>query len=144
MAKKKIFVSFDYDNDKHYKNLLKAWDANPDSDFFFSDLTPGEIDTWEISKIKAALTRSINEATGTLVIVGKYANSKHMDSKEIGYKNWINFEIAKSKLNDNKMIGVKIDKEYTSPEELIGAGASWAMSFTRDAIIKAVKEAYDK
>ena len=142
MAKKKIFVSFDYDNDNRYKNLLKAWDANPDFDFFFSDLTPDEIDTWEISRIKAALTRSINQATGTLVIVGKYANSKHADSKEIGYKNWINFEIAKSKLNDNNLIGVKIDKEYTSPEELIGAGASWAMSFTRDAIIKAVNEAY--
>lgn len=143
MAKKKIFVSFDYDNDKHYKNLLKAWDANPDFDFFFSDLTPDEIDTWEISRIKAALTRSINQATGTLVIVGKYANSKHEDRDEIGYKNWINFEIAKSKLNDNNLIGVKIDKEYTSPEELIGAGASWAMSFTRDAILKAVKEAYE-
>jgi len=144
MAKKKIFVSFDYDNDKHYKYLLQAWDANPDFDFFFSDLTPNEIDTWDISRIKAALTRSINEAIGTLVIVGKYANSKHKDSDKIGYKNWINFEIAKSKLNVNKLIGVKIDKEYTSPEELIGAGASWAMSFTRDAIIKAVKEAYDK
>jgi len=24
MAKKKVFVSFDYDNDKHYKFLLKA------------------------------------------------------------------------------------------------------------------------
>lgn len=144
MAKKKIFISFDYDNDKHYKNLLKAWDANPDFDFFFSDLTPNEIDTWEISRIKAALTRSINEATGTLVIVGKYANSKHKDSEEIGYKNWINFEIAKSKLNKNKLIGVKIDKEYTSPDELVGAGATWAMSFSRDSIIKAVKDAYEK
>jgi hypothetical protein len=26
MAKKKVFVSFDYDNDKRYKALLKAWD----------------------------------------------------------------------------------------------------------------------
>ena len=142
MAKKQIFVSFDYDNDKHYRNLLKAWDANPDFDFFFSDLTPDEIDTWDISKIKGALTTSINKATGTLVIVGKYANSKHKDSEEIGYKNWINFEIAKSKLNDNNLIGVKIDKDNTSPDELLGAGAKWAMSFTRDEIIKAVEEAY--
>lgn len=34
MAKKKVFVSFDYDDDKNYRNLLKAWDANPDFDFF--------------------------------------------------------------------------------------------------------------
>jgi hypothetical protein len=26
MAKKKVFISYDYDNDKHYKNLLLAWD----------------------------------------------------------------------------------------------------------------------
>ncbi|MEO0037175.1 MAG: hypothetical protein RIQ59_386 [Bacteroidota bacterium] len=28
MAKKKVFVSFDFDDDKNYRNLLKAWDAN--------------------------------------------------------------------------------------------------------------------
>ena len=130
MAKKKVFVSFDYDNDSHYRNLLKAWDANPDFDFYFSDLTPGEIHTWDISRIKAALTRSVNDATGTFVIVGKYANSLHMDYREIGYRNWINFEIAKSKLNGNKLAAFKIDKNYESPEELLGAGATWAMSFT--------------
>ena len=32
MAKKKVFVSFDYENDKHYKFLLEAWDANPKFD----------------------------------------------------------------------------------------------------------------
>ena len=35
MAKKKVFVSFDFDHDKHYKYLLEAWDANPDFDFVF-------------------------------------------------------------------------------------------------------------
>jgi cytochrome oxidase Cu insertion factor (SCO1/SenC/PrrC family) len=43
MAKKKVFVSFDYDNDKRYKALLKAWDANPNFDFYFSDLSSDEI-----------------------------------------------------------------------------------------------------
>ena len=37
MAKKKIFVSYDYDNDRHYKNLLLAWDTNRVFDFGFSD-----------------------------------------------------------------------------------------------------------
>lgn len=37
MAKKKIFISYDYDNDKKSKNLLKAWDANENFDFSFSD-----------------------------------------------------------------------------------------------------------
>ena len=140
--KDKVFVSFDYDNDKHYKHLLEAWDANPQFEFTFSDATSTEINSLNVARVKAALTAKINSATHTLVIVGAEANSQHKDHKLIGYKNWINFEIAKSKLNDNNLIGVKIDKEYTSPEELIGAGASWAMSFTRDAIIKAVNEAY--
>ncbi len=141
MAKKKVFVSFDYENDKHYKYLLEAWDANPDFDFYFSDLSSKEIQSWDIPTIKAALTRKINQATYTLVIVGRYANSLHKDYKEIGYRNWLNFEIAKSKENRNKLVAVKIDRSYTSPDELIGSGASWAMSFTRDSILKALEEA---
>ena len=34
MATKKVFVSYDYVNDKHYKNLLLAWDANRDFAFY--------------------------------------------------------------------------------------------------------------
>ena len=141
MAKKKVFVSFDYDNDKHYKYLLQAWDANPDFDFCFSDLSSTEIKTDDISRVKAGLTTKINQATYTLVIVGKEANKKHKDSVQIGYKNWQNFEIAKSKANKNKLVGVKINALYDSPEELLGCGAKWAMSFTQEAILKALKEA---
>jgi len=63
MAKKKVFVSFDYDNDKHYKFLLEAWDANPDFDFKFSDLSSEEINSWAIPTVKDALTTKINAAT---------------------------------------------------------------------------------
>ena len=37
MAKKTVFISFDYDNDAHYKNLLTAWDKNKEFDFAFYD-----------------------------------------------------------------------------------------------------------
>lgn len=141
MAKKKVFVSFDYENDKHYKFLLKAWDANPEFDFSFSDLSSQEINSWDVSRVKAALTRKINSATYTLVIVGKEANKKHVDSYEIGYKNWLNFEIAKTKINRSKLVAVKLSSTYTSPDELLGSGAKWAMSFKPDPIIKALKEA---
>lgn len=144
MAKKKVFVSFDYENDKHYKYLLEAWDANPNFNFYFSDLSSKEIQSWDIPTIKASLTRKINQATYTLVIVGRYANSLHRDHREIGYRNWLYFEIAKSKANHNKLVAVKIDRGYTSPDELIGAGATWAMSFNRDAILKALEEASKK
>ena len=141
MAKKKVFISFDYEDDRNYRYLLSAWDRNSNFEFTFSDLTPSEIQSWRIDRIKAALTRKINQAAYTLVIVGKNANKKHSDWREIGYRNWINFEVAKSKENGNKLVGVKIDRRYESPEELLGSGASWAMSFTQQAIIKALENA---
>lgn len=48
MASKKVFVSFDWDNDRHYKYLLEAWHANPEFDFVFSDTTPREIDSFDV------------------------------------------------------------------------------------------------
>lgn len=141
MAKKKVFVSFDYENDRHYKFLLEAWDANKNFDFLFADQTPREINSCNVDRVKAALTTRIRSATYTLVIIGKEANKLHKDHKLIGYRNWINFEIARSKDNGNKLVAVKIDREYKPPEELLGAGATWAMSFTEEAIVKALNQA---
>lgn len=141
MAKRRVFVSFDYDNDRHYKFLLEAWDANPDFEFTFADATPREIDSNIIGRVKAALTAKINMATHTLVIIGKYANSPHADRHLIGYRNWINFEIARSKEADNRIVAVKLERIFQSPDELEGAGASWALSFTEAAIIRALREA---
>lgn len=139
MDKKKIFVSFDYENDRYYKFLLEAWNKNDDFEFEFDDRSTREINSWDISRIKAALTRKINEANYTLVIIGKEANKEHKDSSDIGYKNWQNFEIAKSKENGNKLIGVKLDRKNELPEELIGSNASWANSFTEEEIMGALK-----
>lgn len=141
MAKKKVFVSFDYENDRHYKYLLDAWDANKNMDFVFDDCSSDEIDSDSISVVKAGLTRRINTTTYTLVIIGKEANKQHKDSYLIGYKNWLNFEIAKSKENGNKLVAVKLDRSYESPDEIKNSNASWAMSFNQDAIIKALNEA---
>ena len=141
MSKKKIFVSFDFDNDRRYEFLLNAWSNNDGFEFEFDDKSTKEINSWNIPTIKGALTRKINEADYTIVIVGKEANKRHKDSALIGYKNWQNFEIAKSKENGNKIIAIKINSTYESPEELLGSGASWAYSFSEDAIMKAVKNA---
>lgn len=136
-----VFVSFDWDHDRRYKFLLEAWNENPRFQFVFSDETPGEIDTTNVGRIKAALTVKINAATHTLVIVGQYANSPHAKRHIIGFKNWINFEIAQSKAARNRIVAVKLDRTFESPDELIGAGASWAMAFTENAIIRAISEA---
>jgi len=139
MAKKKVFVSFDYENDKHYKFLLEAWDANKGFEFSFFDKSSKEILSDDISRVKAALTQKINQATYTLVIVGKEANKLHPDHEKIGFRNWINFEVHQSKLACNKLVAVKLDKSNESPDELMNEGAtSWAMNFTEVAIMKAL------
>ena len=141
MAKKKVAIIFDFENDKHYRYLVKAWDANSDFEFVFSVVTSDEIKSENIDRIKGALTAKINKATYSLIIVGKEANIFHDDYLEIGYRNWINFEIARSKANKNKLVAVKLDREYESPEELIRAGAHWALSFNQQSIINALDKA---
>lgn len=141
MAKRRVFVSFDYDNDRRYKYLLEAWDANPDFDFVFADATPSEIDSVNVGRIKAALSAKIGDATHTLVIIGQYANAPHAKRHLIGYRNWINFEVARSKQAGNRLVAVKLERTYESPEELAGAGAAWAMAFTESAILRALKDA---
>ncbi len=138
---KRVFISFDYENDKHYKFLLTAINENPRFNLVFDDKSSSEINSYNVDRVKAALSQKIASADYTLVIVGKYANSLHNDHKLIGCRNWMNFEIKKSKELRKKLIAVKIDKSYESPEELLNSGASWAMSFTVDAIIQALDNA---
>lgn len=141
MAKKKVFISFDYEKDKHYYYLLKAWDANSNFEFIFSDYTSKEIKSDDVDVVKRALSRKIGESTYTLVIVGEDANKKHTDSVKIGYKNWQNYEVAKSVERKNKIVGIKINSLYSAPEEMLGVGASWASSFTQEKIIEALNKA---
>ena len=141
IRKQKVFVSFDYDNDKHYKYLLEAWSKHPRFKFDHEDVTPGEINSNNISVIKAGLIARIRVADYTLVLIGKYANSWHKNSQLIGFRNWINFEISHSKRYNKKIVAVKLDRSFDSPEEILGLNASWAMSFTEDSIIKALDEA---
>mgnify|MGYP000938076815 CR=1 FL=1 len=140
MAKKKVCISFDYENDKHYRYLLSAWDANTDFEFTFNDKTPGEIKSDDYSRLKAVLTQKINSASLVLVIVGKYANAKDANSDKIGERNWQAWEIKKAKELEKKLVAVKIDRTYESPSELLNCGALWAMSFSQEAILKALEE----
>lgn len=143
MAKKRIFISFDYEKDKRYKFLLEAWNKNSNFELSFADNSSGEIQSSDIGRIKAGLTSKINGADGTLVIVGKHCNDKHKDSQEIGYKNWQIFEIEQSKKNDNKIVAVKLDKQNESPDALLHCGCKWAMSYKEDAILQALNESFD-
>lgn len=141
MTKRKIFISFDYTNDHHYKDLLVAWSKNQNIDFSFDDSTPGEIQSDDVTRIKAVLTQKIKEATYTLVLVGKECCKEHPDSQKIGFTNWQVYEIEKSKEIGNKLIAVKINMRYKMPEELHGSYVSLAKTFSRSAIKQAIDTA---
>jgi hypothetical protein len=132
MAKKKIFISYDYDNDRNYKNMLVAWDKNDEFDFAFSDHSADvSIQSTNADAIKRAISAKINSATHFLCLVG----SKTINSS------WVAWEIEKAKELKNKLVAVKIDSSNTTPRGLLNSGASWAMSFTFNAIKKAIEDA---
>lgn len=57
MAKKKVIVCFDFENDKNYKRTLSMWDANSNFEFAFNDLTPNEIQSNNIPAIKVSVNK---------------------------------------------------------------------------------------
>ena len=139
--KKKVLVCFDFERDRNYKYLMNAWDANDNFDLSFNDVTPSEIQSDSISVIKANLTKKINLADVTVVLVGRDATKLHKDRYEIGYDNWQIFEIEKSKENGNKLVVVYLDSKYEAPDACYGCGASWVYSFNEADIVKAIKNA---
>lgn len=130
--KKKVFISYDYDKDKHYKNLLLAWDGNKLFDFSIHDHSADvSVNSTDATAIKRVISRYINEATYFLIIVGEKTHKSA----------WVKWEIEKAVELGKRIVAVKTDRENVSPDELLGIGASWAMSFTYDAISKAINNA---
>jgi predicted RNA-binding protein YlxR (DUF448 family) len=130
MAKRKVFISYDYENDRHYKNLLLAWDSNKQFNFSISDYSADvSINSTRAATIKSTLSRYINDATTFLIIVGEKTHRS----------NWVCWEIEKAYSLRKKIVAVKTDRENATPVELYGIGASWAMAFTFNSIMRAIK-----
>jgi hypothetical protein len=127
--KKRIFISYDYDNDRHYRNLLSAWDKNDEFDFEFYDGSLNvAVDSEDAAYIRGVIKPKIQRSTHLLCLVGKQS-----------YKSdWIAWEIQKAVEYTKKLIGVKLQSTNTPPTALLRQGATWAMSFTFDSIKKAV------
>ncbi len=132
MATKRIFISFDYDNDRHYKTLLLAWDKNKEFDFeVYDGSLKDAIDSTNAPYIKSKIKPLIEKATHLLCIVGeKCANNK-----------WIEWEVQTAVNLKKKLIAVKVEKACSSPAVLLNNGAKWALSFNFDAIKTAVDSA---
>lgn len=131
MMPKKVFISYDYDNDKRYRYLLSAWDANEGFDFEFEDHSTPYINSEDAGRIKAAIARKMANANCLLVIVGdKTATST-----------WVAWEIEKAKELGLSLVAVKIKNSYTTPSGLLGSGTHWALAFDRDPIASAINAA---
>jgi hypothetical protein len=132
MAKKKIFISYDYDHDRHYKNLLLAWNKHRDFDFSFKDHSIDiSVNSTSARYIKTVIVNAIRAVPYFLVIVGAKT-----------YKsNWVAWEINKAVEMNKRIVAVKTDRLNRSPDELMGVGASWAMSFTYLSISGAIFDA---
>lgn len=130
MAKKTIFISYDYDNDKHFKNLLVAWDKNDLFDFKFYDSSVDvSVNSTDANYIKQVITNRIKNSNQVLVIVGAETNKS----------GWVKWEINKAHELGKKLIAVKTNSSNTSPDSIFGKGASWSMSFTFEGIRNAIE-----
>ena len=132
MANKKIFISFDYENDRHYKNLLVAWDKNDLFDFkFYDESVTVAVNSDDAAYIRSKIKERILAAGYLLCIVGSDAHNS----------GWIEWEIKTAKSLGLSLIGVKIENSNTSPSALLNSGAAWAKSFTFDSIKSAIDAA---
>lgn len=129
IRKKRVFISYYYDENNQYKNLLKAWDKNKRFDVSFIDTSVDvSIRSKDASVIKRAISRKIGESDIVLVIVGKKTHKR----------NWVRWEIEKATQLGKKVVAVKIHRSYKSPPELLSIGAHWISSFSPEAISKAI------
>lgn len=98
MAKKRVFVSFDFDNDKTLKDFIIGQARNPDSPFEVIDTSLKEaqpMKTWE-DKARAAIQRSdivlvmvgpnTHKAPGVLKEVRMAREAQVLIVQVIGYK----------------------------------------------------------
>jgi len=138
--KRQVFVSFDYENDKRYRFALSMWHANKSFDFKFRDMTPTEIKSERVDRVKAVLTQKIKDATHVLVIVGAYANEVHEDFAQIGCINWINYEMQQARLYRKKIVAVRLHPSYSLPYALEGASGLLVEGFSEKPIITALNE----
>jgi len=131
---KRVFLSYDHDNDGYYKDILTSWSKQPDfAQFSLNDQpTTVPVDSEAAEPIKRAIAARIRAATAFLCIVG----AKTCEN------GWVAWEVKKADELGKRMIGVRISRDHNVSEELCNAGATWALSFTFEGIKSAMEEAH--
>jgi len=129
MAKNKVFIGYDYDHDKAYKDRLLGWDVN--KEFVFSSYDRSfdiAFDSAEAAVFKQNLAARIGASSHFLCIIGK----------ETYRSAWIAWEIGQAVKLKKKLVAAKVDSTNNSPSAMQGVGASWSTMFDFDSIKKAL------
>lgn len=130
MARNRVFIGYDYPNDRSSKDRLLGWDANKEFDFSSYDRPLDlPVDGNDAVALKEVLSARIASASHFLYIVGK-------ESYRSGWAAWETEKAAELK---KKLVAVKTDSINNSPSALQVAGASWSMLFAFDSIKKAIE-----
>ncbi len=131
---KLVFVSYDYDNDGYYKDVLLTWANSPD----FPRLSVNDqpvihtVDSDEAEPLKHVVYGKIKAATAFLCVVGEKSSASA----------WTDWEIKTAIELDKRMIVVRINRDCVAPEVLNEVYPTCALSFTFEGIKRAVDEAY--
>jgi hypothetical protein len=124
-SKKQVYISYHYNKDRQYKNLLLAWNKNNQFEFKIHDRSADvSINSDNASTIKRVISRKINEGTCFIVIVGELTRKCE----------WVKWEIEKARELEKKIVAIKTHRENLTPTELYKAGAIWAYSFRLQSI----------
>jgi hypothetical protein len=131
---KLVFVSYDYDNDGYYKDILLTWANSPDFPRLSINDQPGTytVDSDQAEPIKHSIQAKIKAATAFLFVVGEKTNESA----------WADWEIRKAIELDKRMIVVRINRDCVAPEVLSEVYPTCALSFTFEGIKRAIDEAF--
>lgn len=120
-AKKRIFISFVYNDDKNYFNLLHAWSENEGFDLeFYSESVRDAFDSENADYIKRQIREKIKRASVTLCLC----------SEDTHTSRWVNWEIKESIESGNNLIAVKTSgKVKYIPSAFKGQEYIWVNEF---------------
>jgi hypothetical protein len=131
---KVVFVSYDYETDGYHKEILLTWEKSPDFPrLSFNDRPPNvPLDAEVAESLKRLIQEKIEAATAFLCVVGENTSASA----------WSDWEIKTAIELDKRMVVVRINRDCVVPDALSEVGPTCAMSFTFEAIKRAVAEAY--
>jgi len=129
MEKPRIYVIFKGEDLPHMETI-ESWDVNKEYDFTYDKELPRfGIHTPAGKELKEELKAKIKTFTHLICIIGK--NTADND--------WINWQVQTASVTGRKVIAVRLNTSYKSPNALLNFGATWSKGFSFDQIKAAIE-----